>query len=66
MTCKRNLSRDEIIAGLKAGRTLVVDRRDAPELDDLLDLERQGLVEQQFVQFDEQSSAVKWRWKKKD
>lgn len=60
--CKRNFTKEQIIAGLKAGRTLVMDRRDAPELDDLLDLERQGLVTQEFVQFDEQSSAVKWRW----
>ena len=61
--CRRNFSKDELIAGLKAGRTLVMDRRDAPEFADLLDLEMQGLVEQQFVEFDEQSSAVKWRWK---
>lgn len=44
MTCPRNFTREEIIAGLKAGRTLVVDRRDAPELADLLELEEQGLV----------------------
>ena len=62
--CPRNFTKDELIAGLKAGRTLVMDRRDAPELDDLLDLEQQGLVTQEFVQFDEQSSAVKWRWKR--
>lgn len=61
--CIRNFTKEQLIEGLKAGRTLVVDRRDAPELDDLLDLERQGLVAQEFVQFDEQSSAVKWRWK---
>ena len=61
--CRRNFSKDELIAGLKAGRTLVMDRRDAPEFADLLDLERHGLVTQQFVEFDEQSSAVKWRWK---
>ena len=62
--CPRNFTKDELIAGLKAGLTLVMDRRDAPELDDLLDLEQQGLVTQEFVQFDEQSSAVKWRWKR--
>ena len=60
---RRNFTKDEIVAGLKAGRTLIVDRRDAPELDDLLDLERRGLVEQKLVEFDDQSSAVKWRWK---
>ena len=61
--CRRNFTKDELIAGLKAGRTLVMDRRDAPEFADLLDLERQGLVEQRFVEIDDQSSAVKWRWK---
>lgn len=63
MTCPRNFTKDQIIAGLKAGRTLVMDRSDAPELADLLDLERQGLVTQQFVAIDEQSSAIRWRWR---
>ena len=63
MTCPRNFTKDQLIAGLKAGRTLVLDRRDAPELDDLLALEADGLVEQQFVQIDDQSSAIKWKWK---
>jgi hypothetical protein len=40
-----------------------MDRRDAPELDDLKELERQGLVTQQLVEIDEQCSVVKWRWK---
>jgi hypothetical protein len=64
MTCPRNFTKEQIIEGLKAGRTLTMDRTDAPELDDLFELERQGLVTQQFVVIDEQSSAVKWRWKK--
>lgn len=55
------MSRDEIVAGLKAGRTLNVDRRDAPELDILFDLEREGLVESRLVEIDEQSSVLKWR-----
>lgn len=62
--CKRNFTREQMIEGLKAGRTLVMDRRDAPEFADLLDLEKQGLVTQEFIQFDEQSSAIKWRWVK--
>ena len=62
MTCKRNFTKEQLIAGLKAGRTLVMDRCDAPELDDLLELEKQGLVTQEFVVFDEQSSAIKWQW----
>jgi hypothetical protein len=61
--CRRNMTKEQIVAGLKAGRTLVVDRRDAPELDDLFELERLGLVEQQFFVIDDQSSAVRWRWK---
>jgi hypothetical protein len=56
------MTKEQLIEGLKAGRTAVVDRRDAPELQDLFELERKGLVKQEFVQYDEQSSAVKWRW----
>lgn len=62
MTCPRNFTKEQLIAGLRAGRTLVLDRRDAPELEDLLQLEREGLVTQRFVQIDDQSSAIKWRW----
>lgn len=62
MTCKRNFTREQIVTGLKSGKTLTMDRRDAPELEDLLELEREGLVTQQFIQIDEQSSVVKWRW----
>lgn len=62
-TCPRNISREDLIAGLKAGRVAVVDRKDAPELQDLIELERQGLVESEFVEFDEQSTAYKFRWK---
>lgn len=63
MTCRRNFTKEEIIDGLKSGRTLNMDRRDAPELEDLLELERQSLVTSQLVIIDEQSSVVKWRWK---
>lgn len=62
-TCPRVMTKEQIIAGLRAGKVLCVDRRDAPELEDLFDLEKQGLVEQEFVVIDEQSSVVKWRWK---
>lgn len=61
--CARNFTKDQIIAGLKAGRTLMLDRIDAPELAGLQDLERQGLVTSQMVHHDEQSSAIRWRWK---
>lgn len=61
--CRRNFTKEQLIAGLKAGRTLVMDRRDAPELDDLLVLESEGLVTQQFIVLNDQESVVKWRWK---
>lgn len=61
--CRRNLTTLQIIQGLKGGKVLVVDRRDAPELEDLFALEELGLVEQQFVVLDEQSSIIRWRWK---
>lgn len=47
--CPRNLTKDQIIAGLKAGRSLMVDRRDAPELEDLLELEAEGLVTSKLI-----------------
>lgn len=64
--CKRNLTKEQIIAGLKAGRSLMVDRKDAPELEDLLELEREGLVTSKLIEFDEQSSALKFTWKKEN
>ena len=63
MTCPRNFTKEQIIVGLKAGRILCVDRRDSPELPELLEMEREGLVESTLVKFDEQSSALKFRWK---
>lgn len=63
-TCPRNLTKDQIIAGLKTGRSLMVDRKDAPELEDLLQLEKEGLVTSKLITFDEQSSALKFTWNK--
>jgi len=60
--CPRMISKDQIIAGLKAGRTLCIDRRDAPELQDLLELQEQGLVTSELVNIDDQSSVAKFRW----
>ncbi len=57
------MTREEIIKGLKSGCTLVIDRKDAPELPICLKLESEGLVKQEFIQYDEQSSAVKFRWR---
>lgn len=64
--CPRVMTRDEMIRGLKAGRTLIVDRRDAPELPELLQLCAEGLVTQELVVYDEQSSAIKFRWHDQD
>jgi hypothetical protein len=64
MSTPRVLTKHQMIIGLKAGRTLVVDRKDAPELAELLEMEREGLVESTFVEYDEQSSALKFRWKR--
>lgn len=61
--CKRNFSRAAMMIGLKAGRTLCVDRTDAPELRELLDLEEQGLVTSRVVEIDEQSTVLKFNWK---
>jgi len=60
--CPGNLTRDQIIEGLKSGRVLCVDRRDAPELEDLYDLQAQGLVSSALVSVDEQYSALKFWW----
>lgn len=60
--CRRNFTKEQIIDGLKAGRTFCVDRRNAPELKDLRDLERQGLVSARLVEIDDQSSVLKFRW----
>lgn len=60
--CPRRISIDQMISGLKAGRTLVVDRKDAPELPELLEMEAKGLVTSRLVEYDEQSSALKFRW----
>jgi hypothetical protein len=57
--CPRVFTKEQMIAGLKSGKTFVVDRCDAPELPELLEMERAGLEESRFVEYDEQSSALK-------
>jgi len=63
--CPRRFTKEEIIARLKGGETLKVDRVDAPELDDLFDLVAEGVVVPIYVLYDEQSSALKFCWKTK-
>lgn len=62
--CPRVLTKEQMIAGLKAGRVLNVDRRDAPELPELFDMVREGLVESTLIGIDAQSSVLQFRWKK--
>ena len=61
--CPRNMTREEMIAGLKAGRTLCVDRRDAPELPELLALQEQGFVTSKLLEGD-QYSVLQFKWKR--
>lgn len=63
--CPRIFTKEQMIAGLQAGRTLVVDRRDAPELPELLALQEAGLVESELVEnYEQQYSALKFRWRR--
>lgn len=57
------LDREEVVHFLRTGYTLCIDRRDSPALPIALELEAEGLVTQEFIQIDEQSSVVKFRWK---
>jgi hypothetical protein len=64
VSCPRVISQDELLAGLQAGRTAVVDRKDAPELQDLLQWEREGLVTSELVRgMTSSASVLKFRWK---
>lgn len=64
MTCPRVMTKEAMIDGLKQGRVLCVDRKDAPELPELLEMERDGLVTSEMVHIDEQSSVLKFRWRR--
>lgn len=52
---------EEAMAGFQAGRTLVVDRRDEPLLPWLLQQVDAGVLTMKYVEYDEQSSAMKFR-----
>jgi hypothetical protein len=62
MSCPRNFTKEQIVAGLKSGKTLVQDRCDAPEYRDLIELEEQGLVSCELFTIDYQSGALRWKW----
>lgn len=52
--------KDEILAGLKAGRRLRCDRKDEPLLPWLLS---HPDIENRFAQIDSQSSVIEFWWK---
>jgi hypothetical protein len=54
---------EDILPGLKAGKTLVIDRKDSPALPIVMKLQEEGLVTTELIQLDEQSSCLKVRWK---
>lgn len=60
--CPRNFLLEDILAGLKAGRRLRVDRHDAPELDDLADLLARKLIDCRLITIDEQTTALEFFW----
>lgn len=55
------MTTDEALAGFDAGRTLVVDRRDEPLLPWLYEQVQAGTLMMEVVQYDVQSTAVKFR-----
>ena len=61
--CPRVLTKEQMITGLKRGRRLRVDRKDAPELPELLAMQEAGLVTSKLVVVDEQYSYMEFTWK---
>ncbi len=53
---------EEILAGLKSGRTLIVQRKDDPNLPFLMELHSQGLINMEMVDIDSQSSCMRITW----
>ena len=60
--CSRVLTKEQMIEELKKGHTLCIDRIDAPELPELLQMEQEGLITSKLVEVDEQSSFRKFWW----
>jgi hypothetical protein len=59
-----SLTREEVLEGLRAGKALVITRRDSPTLPIVEDLAAEGLVDIKFRQHDEQSSDMRVTLKK--
>lgn len=57
------MTKESVLAGLKSGRILMCDRRDEPLLPWLMSLVDAGQLNCELVEFDEQSSAMKFTWK---
>lgn len=51
----------EILDGMNEGKTIIIDRRDSSALPICLKLEKDGFCKQEFIEYDEQSSAIKFR-----
>jgi hypothetical protein len=56
------MTREEILNGLKSGKTLVIDRSDAPELKIVMKLQDEGYVTTELRQIDDQSSQLRVRY----
>ena len=57
------MTRDELLRGFCAGRKLIVDRKDSPVLPLLWEMEDEGLIVSELIQYDEQSSALRFSLK---
>lgn len=53
---------EDCLDGLRKGRRLICDRRDAPLLPALLKLVDDGLLTSNLVDVDDQSSYLEFRW----
>jgi hypothetical protein len=53
--CPRVMTKEQMESGLKAVRSLFVDRKDAPELPELREWERLGFVASELQEFDQYS-----------
>jgi hypothetical protein len=60
------MTRDEVLAGLRAGQVLCIERRDSPVLPVVHELASEGLVTLNLVQVEEQSSVLEVRLTEED
>ena len=55
------MTQEEAMQGFNSGRTLVVDRKDEPLLPWLLQQVNAGVLTRELIQYDDQSSAMKFK-----